>query len=99
MKQGEIWNLENYEVKEHNRYSNVVDKEVIFDFMNREKAITDLFERTKDPDVKQVLRFAMELNNHYRSEAMELFDTLCLAEDQIRTHLAIINKSITNCYL
>lgn len=94
-----IWNLEKYRVDEPNKYSNVVDKEVQFDYFNREGAIRDLFRTTTDPNVKQVLRFAMELNNQYRNEAMELYYMLNTIKASMRTILNNTENAIDNAYL
>ena len=94
-----IWNLLKYRVDEPNKYSNVVDKEVQFDYFNREGAIRDLFKTTTDPNVKQVLRFAMELNNQYRQEAMELYYILNTIQSSMRTILNNTENAIDNTYL
>ena len=95
----DIWDLENYKVDEPNKYSNVVDKKVQFDYFNREGAIRDLFETTTDPNVKQVLRFAMELNNQYRHEAMELYYILNIIQSSMRTILNNTKNAIDKAYL
>ena len=93
-----IWDLSKYEVDEPNKYRNVVDKEVQFDYFNREGAIRDLFKTTTDPNVKQVLRFAMELNNQYRSEAKKLFNILNGLDDSLRGIKELVNQGILNSY-
>ena len=95
----DIWDLENYKVDEPNKYRNVVDKEVQFDYFNREGAIRDLFKTTTDPNVKQVLRFAMELNNQYRHEAMELYYILNTIKVSMRTILNNTENAIDKTYL
>lgn len=94
-----IWNLEKYKVDEPNKYSNVVDKKVQFDYFNRESAIKHLFRTTTDPNVKQVLRFAMELQNQYRKEAMELYYILNTIKASMRTILDNTENAIDNAYL
>lgn len=94
-----IWDLSKYEVDEPNKYSNVVDKEVQFDYFNREGAIRDLFKTTTDPNVKQVLRFAMELNNQYRHEAMDLYYILNTIKVSMRTILNNTENAIDKTYL
>ena len=94
-----IWDLKKYEVDEPNKYSNVVDKEVQFDYFNREGAIRDLFKTTTDPNVKQVLRFAMELNNQYRHEAMELYYILNTIRVSMRTIVNNTENVIDKTYL
>lgn len=94
-----IWNLEKYKVDEPNKYSNVVDKKVQLDYFNRESAIKHLFRTTADPNVKQVLRFAMELNNQYRHEAMELYYMLNTIQSSMRTILNNTENAIDNAYL
>lgn len=94
-----IWDLSKYEVDEPNKYRNVVDKEVQFDYFNREGAIRDLFKTTTDPNVKQVLRFAMELNNQYRHEAMDLYYILNTIKVSMRTILNNTENAIDKTYL
>ena len=94
----DIWDLSKYEVDEPNKYRNVVDKEVQFDYFNREGAIKDLFVTTSDANVKQVLRFAMELNNQYRAEAMKLFNILNGLDDSLRGIKELVNQGILNSY-
>ena len=94
----DIWDLSKYEVDEPNKYRNVVDKEVQFDYFNREGAIKDLFVTTSDANVKQVLRFAMELNNQYRAEAMKLFNILNGLDDSLRGIKELVNQGIINSY-
>lgn len=94
-----IWDLGKYEVDELNKYSNVVDKEVQFDYFNREGAIRDLFKTTTDPNVKQVLRFAMELNNQYRHEAMELYYILNTIRVSMRTIVNNTENVLDKTYL
>lgn len=94
-----IWDLSKYEVDEPNKYSNVVDKKVQFDYFNREGAIRDLFKTTTDPNVKQVLRFAMELNNQYRHEAMDLYYILNTIKVSMRTILNNTENAIDKTYL
>ena len=95
----DIWDLSKYEVDEPNKYRNVVDKEAQFDYFNREGAIRDLFKTTTDPNVKQVLRFAMELNNQYRHEAMELYYILNTIKVSMRTILNNTENAIDKTYL
>ena len=94
-----IWNLEKYKVDEPNRFSNVIDEKVYFDFWNRAVAIRELFESTRDPDVKQVLRFAMELNNHYRQQAMDFYNAWHGVKDLLEGALKLTDKAINNAYL
>lgn len=79
-----IWDLEQFIDIEPNDYKNVIDKTVRFDYKNRECAIATLFKTTKDPNVKQVLKFAMELNNQYRTEALNLYNTLSKVNDNLK---------------
>ena len=76
-----IWDLDKYKVEGKNKYSDMVDETVSFDFRHRELAIRDLFESTTDQDVKQVLKYAMELNNYYRKQAIDLFNNLDAIND------------------
>ena len=94
-----IWDLEKYKVEEKNRFSNVIDNNVYFDFWNREVAIRELFESTSDPDVKQVLRFAMELNNHYRKQAMDLFNKLDAINDALDGIRKLAGDAVLDSYL
>ena len=94
-----IWDLEKYKVDEPNKYSDVVDKEVFFDYRHRERAIDDLFESTKDPEVKQVLVYAMELNNKYRSEAMELYLSLERIKKLLKKTFREADTAFSNTYL
>ena len=94
----DIWDLENYKVEEPNKYSNVIDKNSQFDYFNREGAIRDLFKTTTDPNVKQVLRFAMELNNQYRSETKKLYNILNGLDDSLRGIKELVNQGILNSY-
>lgn len=94
-----IWDLEKYKVNEPNKYSNVVDKKVLFDYFNRERAIKDLFRTTTDPNVKQVLRFAMELNNKYRNEAMDLYNSFYGIKELMEGALALADNAVDKTYL
>lgn len=94
-----IWDLSKYEVDEPNNYSDLIDKNSQFDYWHREQAIKDLFVTTSDPNVKQVLRFAMELNNQYRHEAMELYYTLNVIQASLRTILNNTENAIDKTYL
>lgn len=94
-----IWDLEKYKVDEPNKYSNVVDKNTYFDFWNREVAIRELFESTSDPDVKQVLRFAMELNNHYRQQAMDFYNAWDGVHELLKGALELTNQAVNKAYL
>ena len=76
-----------------------VDKNLRFDYFNREGAIKDLFRTTADPNVKQVLRFAMELNNQYRNEAMELYYILNIIQASMRDILNNTENTIDKTYL
>lgn len=95
----DVWDLENYKVDEPNKYSNVIDKNLQFDYWNREHAIKDLFATTSDPDVKQVLRFAIELQNQYRSEAMNLYITLSRVNDQLELLSRLTQNNLIDVYL
>lgn len=95
----DIWDLENYKVDEPNNYSDLIDKNSQFDYWHREQAIKDLFVTTSDPNVKQVLRFAMELNNQYRHEAMELYYILNTIKVSMRTILNNTENAIDKTYL
>ena len=94
-----IWDLENYKVDEPNNYSDLIDKNICFDYWHREQAIKDLFVTTSDPNVKQVLRFAMELNNQYRSEAMKLYNILNGVNDSLNGVKELVNQGLINTYL
>ena len=94
-----IWGLKSFEVNEPNDYKNVIDKTVQFDYRNRERAIATLFETTKDPNVKQVLRFAMELQNQYRSEAMNLYDALLKIDKKFKFLRRLTNDALNDVYL
>lgn len=95
----DIWDLENYKVDEPNKYSDLIDKNIYFDYWHREQAIKDLFVTTSDPNVKQVLRFAMELNNQYRDEAMKLYNVLNGVSDSLKGVKELVNQGIINTYL
>lgn len=95
----DIWDLENYKVDEPNKYSNDIDKNLQFDYWHREQAIKDLFVTTSDPNVKQVLRFAMELNNQYRDETMKLYNVLNGVSDSLKGVKELVNQGIINAYL
>lgn len=95
----DIWDLEKYKVEEKNKYSDVVDKGVYFDFRNREIAIRELFKSTKDPDVKQVLRYAMELNNHYRQQAMDFYNTFHGIEELLQGAQKLAENAVLGAYL
>lgn len=94
-----IWDLKQYEVTEPNKYNHVVDKKVQFDYFNRERAIKDLFRTTADPNVKQVLRFAMELNNQYRNEAMDLYNSFYGIKELMEGALALADNAVDKAYL
>ena len=95
----DIWDLENYKVDEPNKYSDLIDKNSQFDYWHREQAIKDLFVTTSDPNVKQVLRFAMELNNQYRDETMKLYNVLNGVSDSLKGVKELVNQGIINAYL
>ena len=95
----DIWDLENYKVDEPNKYSDLIDKNIYFDYWHREQAIKDLFVTTSDPNVKQVLRFAMELNNQYRDEAMKLYNVLNGVNDSLKGVKELVNQGLINTYL
>ena len=95
----DIWDLENYKVDEPNKYRDWIDKNLRFDYWHREYAIKDLFATTSDPNVKQVLRFAMELQNQCRSEAMRLYNILNGLDDSLRGIKELVNQGIINSYL
>ena len=95
----DIWDLENYKVDEPNKYSDLIDKNIYFDYWHREQAIRDLFVTTSDPNVKQVLRFAMELNNQYRDETMKLYNVLNGVSDSLKGVKELVNQGIINAYL
>lgn len=94
----DIWDLENYKVDEPNKYSDLIDKNSQFDYWHREQAIKDLFVTTSDPNVKQVLRFAMELNNQYRDETMKLYNVLNGVSDSLKGVKELVNQGILNSY-
>ncbi len=94
-----VWDLEHFKVTESNKYENIIDKDVQFDYRNRERAIATLFETTKDSNVKQVLRFAMELQNQYRSEAMNLYNALLKVDKKFRFLRRLTNDALNDVYL
>ena len=99
MKKYEIWDLEKYKVEEPNKYSDIIDKRVFFDYFNREEAMKNLFESTDNPEVKQVLRYAMELNNKYRTEAMALYDSFYGIMDYMDKIKKMADDAVDNAYL
>lgn len=94
-----VWDLEHFKVTESNKYENIIDKDVRFDYKNRERAIAEVFKTTTNPEVKQVLRFAMELQNQYRSEAMNLYTTLSRVDDQIELMRRFTQNVLIDVYL
>ena len=94
-----IWDLEKYKVNKENQYSNVTDDNVCFDFITREKAIEKLFNETEDANVKQVLRFAMELNNHYRKQSMTFYNAYHEIKKMLKKALDLTEKTIDKTYL
>ena len=70
-----------------------------FDYRSRERAIAEVFRTTTNPEVKQVLRFAMELQNQYRSEAMNLYTTLSKVNDQLELLSRSTQNNLIDVYL
>ena len=94
-----VWDLEHFKVTESNKYENIIDEGIRFDYRSRERAIAEVFKTTTNPEVKQVLRFAMELQNQYRSEAMNLYTTLSRVNDQLELLSRITQNNLIDVYL
>ena len=99
MTKNDIWDLEKYKITEKNKYSNIIDNNVYFDYWNRETAIRELFQETGNPEVKQVLRFAMELNNFYRNQAMNFYTAYHGIKDTLEGALKLTEQAIDHAYL
>lgn len=94
-----VWDLEHFKVTESNKYENIIDEGVRFDYRSRERAISEVFKTTTNPEVRQVLRFAMELQNQYRSEAMDLYNTLSKVNDQLELLSRLTQNILIDVYL
>ena len=94
-----VWDLERFKVSEPNKYENIIDEGIRFDYRSRECAIAEVFKTTTNPEVRQVLRFAMELQNQYRSEAMNLYNTLSKLNDQLELLSRLTQNILIDVYL